>query len=145
MGNYADLAADEGHRLFGRLALKEYATVLAAKQRAYSKLMAAIHRRIARVQVAASKVRDDEAKEFKGTSAATIYPPAPPLQGSFFDAHGLYFQDYPIGGLADDEQRMHLMIRIFWTSLRFAPQPGREAGTSPGWSFSLCGKPAQVK
>ena len=127
---YADLAADEGHRLFEMMGIKNYAETLAAKQRAYGKLIAAIQRRIARVQAAASKARESAAEALRAEEPNLIPPPAPPPQGDFYQGHRLVFLDYPIGMLSQQEQRYHIGIRIFWSALRCLPTDGARPGTS---------------
>jgi hypothetical protein len=131
IGNgYADLAADEGHRLFDNIGTRDFAAALAAKQRAYCKLIAAVQRRIARVQVAVSIARECDAKRKLADSCTFIEPPPQPEQGDFYDGHGLHFYDCPIGLLAASDQRRHLALRTFWSGLRFAPCVGQHVGTS---------------
>ena len=102
---FADLAADECHRIFERLALKEVAAGLAAKQRAYCKLLAAIHRCVARVQATAARRRDEAAAGMAGTASVTTEPPAPPTYGDFYEAHSLFLAEYPLGSLAEADKR----------------------------------------
>ena len=129
---YADKAADEGHRLYGRHSLKEYAAVFGAKQQASARLFAAIHRRIARVQVAAGKAREEARRSQADTEDAWMPPPAPPPSDvdAFYSGHRLYIRDYPIGMLSDIERFIHVGIRLFWTTLRLRPCGADEPGTS---------------
>ena len=127
---YADLAADEGHAIFENIGIKNYAATFAAKQKAYCRLIAAIQRRIARVQAAASKAREEAAKVEHEQVPKLIRPPDPPPQGDFYQGHRLYFQEYPIGMLGEEEKRLHIGIRLFWSALRWQPTAGTEPGTS---------------